>query len=173
MVQNMFPSLLILYDSNVFVDEVHEVISAIKHAFDIEIRNIEEYNISESAYNSSRDQYDGQKLLNMLIDERNMIFFLWILQDDLFVPDRNFVFGLGSKYYGAIVSFHRLNSIEMKIKESIHETAHIFGLGHCSNFCVMQYSSSLVEALQKPSTLCNACQLKLKENSKNFERNKD
>ncbi len=169
----MFPSLLVLYDSNVFVDEVHEVINALKHSFSVEINNIEEYNISLSAYNSSRDQYDGQKLLNILIDEQKLNFFLYILQNDLFVPNRNFVFGLGSKYYGAIVSFHRLDSIEMKIKESIHETAHIFGLGHCSDFCVMQYSNSLAEALQKPSTLCNACQAQLKENNKNFERNKD
>lgn len=168
----MFPSLLVLYDSNVSVDEVHEAINAIENTFDIEISNIEEYNIREFAYNSTRNQYDGQKLLNMLIDERNLIFFLWILQDDLFAPDRNFIFGLGSKYYGAIVSFHRLDSIEMKIKESIHETAHIFGLGHCTNFCVMQYSNSLSEALKKPSSLCNACQDQLKENKKNFERNK-
>ena len=169
----MFPSLLVIYDSNVCVDEVHEVINALKSTFNVEIKKIEKFNIKASAYNSTRDQYDGQKLLNILIDEQNLKFFLWILEDDLFVPNRNFVFGLGSKYYGAIVSFNRLESIEMKIKESIHETAHIFGLGHCTNFCVMQYSNSLAEALQKPSTLCNACQSKLKENKKNFERNKD
>ncbi len=169
----MFPSLLILHDSNVFVEDVHEVINALKHSFNIEVSTIKEYNISESAYNSSRNQYDGQKLLNMLIDEENLKFFFWMVQDDLFVPVMNFVFGLGSKYFGAIVSFHRLDNIEMKIKESIHECAHIFGLEHCSNLCVMQYSNSLTHALEKPSTLCNTCQTKLKENNKNFERNKD
>lgn len=169
----MFPSLNVMYDSNVFMDDVHEVINALKHSFNIEVNDIKEFNISMSAYNSLRDQYDGQKLLNMMIDEKKLKFFFWMVNDDLYVPVMNFVFGLGSKYYGAIVSFHRLNSIEMKIKESVHECGHIFGLEHCSNLCVMQYSNSLAEAMQKPSTLCNACQLKLKENFKNFERNKD
>jgi len=85
----------------------------------------------------------------------------------------NFVFGLATQFYGAIVSFYRLENLEMKIKESIHECGHVLGLGHCTNDCVMQYSNTLDEALQKPDYICNTCAEKLKTPNEKFESNKD
>jgi len=86
-----------------------------------------------------------------------------IIGDDLFVPVMNFVFGLASKFYGSITSFYRLKGLEMKTKISIHECGHVLGLEHCQNYCVMQYSNSLPEAQQKPSTLCDECKKKLEQ----------
>ena len=40
----MFPSLDIMYDSNVFVNDVHKVTKALQYSFNIEINNVEEYN---------------------------------------------------------------------------------------------------------------------------------
>ena len=121
------------------------------------------WEISDLAFDSSRNQYDGQKLLNELIDEKGIRFFFWIVHDDLFVPVMNFVFGLASKFYGSITSFYRLKGLEMKTKISIHECGHVLGLEHCQNYCVMQYSNSLPEAQQKPSTLCDECKKKLEQ----------
>jgi len=48
-------------------------------------------------------------------------------------------------------------------KEVIHELGHIFGLPHCKNKCVMQFSNSLAEAMEKPSHFCQECIKKLKD----------
>ena len=159
----MNQSLLLLYDSKIKEGEVNLIAQTLTEVYQIDIREIREHEIASFAFDETRNQYDGQKLLNNLIDESKFKFFFWIIQDDIFVPLMNFVFGLASKHYGAIVSFYRLENIEMKIKESIHECGHVLGLGHCSNNCVMQYSSSLSEALNKPIFLCDRCKELLKE----------
>ena len=157
-------SLLLLYDSKIKEGEVNLIAKTLRDVYQINIKEIRAHDTANFAYDKTRNQYDGQKLLNNLIDESKLRFFFWIILDDLFVPVMNFVFGLASKYYGAIVSFHRLDNTEMRIKESIHECGHILGLGHCDNFCVMQYSNSLTEALEKPSLLCDSCKISLSKN---------
>lgn len=157
-------SLLLLHDSKISEGEVNLIAKSLTDVYQIDIKEIREHVVAKFAYDKTRNQYDGQKLLNNLIDESKFKFFFWIIQDDIFVPLMNFVFGLASQYYGAIVSFYRLKNVEMKIKESIHECGHVLGLGHCDNFCVMQYSNSLTEALEKPSFLCDNCKVSLKEN---------
>ncbi len=159
----MNQSLLLLYDSKISEGEVNLIAETLTEVYQISIREIREHELAPFAFDETRKQYDGQKLLNNLIDESKFTFFFWIIEDDIFVPLMNFVFGLASKYYGAIVSFYRLNNIEMKIKESIHECGHVLGLGHCYNNCVMQYSSSLSDALKKPTSLCDSCKKSLKE----------
>ncbi|MCG3216507.1 MAG: peptidase [Candidatus Heimdallarchaeota archaeon] len=157
-------SLLLLHDSNTNEDDIHTISKKLENVYQIKIgaRRIQE--IDSFAFDASREQYDGQKLLNKLIDDMKLEFFFWIIQDDLFVPLMNFVFGLASKYHGAIISFYRLENLDMKIKECIHECGHIYGLGHCDNECVMQYSNSLSEALEKPPYLCDECKTTLQKN---------
>ncbi|MCG3222292.1 MAG: peptidase [Candidatus Heimdallarchaeota archaeon] len=169
----MITSINLLFDPKVDEREVQIISKAIEEIYKIEVTSRSVLKIKKAAYNRKRKQYNGQKLLNELIDEENREFFFWIVEDDLYVPVMNFVFGLATQFCGAIVSFNRLESLEMKIKESVHECGHILGLGHCSNFCVMQYSSNLQEAIEKPSSLCSTCENKIKENKRNFEPNKD
>ena len=166
-------TLTLFYDPTIDYDIVEEVISALKHAFNVNINNTLPKMVQDNSLDKSRNQYNGQKLLNFLIDDENLTYFLWLVNKDLFVPDRNFIFGLASQHYGAIVSFHRLESTNMKIKESIHECGHILGLGHCKEACVMQYSKNLKEANFKPVTLCSKCKKTLHENEKKIEENKD
>lgn len=168
----MFPSLTIFYDPDTKLSELDVLIENMEQIFEIEIKTIQCLKIHKRAYNRKRKQYDGQFLLNNLIDKKNHRFFIWIISVDLYVPMMSFVFGLASKFYGAIISFSRLDSDEMKIKESIHELGHLLGLSHCSNYCVMQYSISLDEALTKPKTLCDKCKEQISRNKKNFEPNK-
>lgn len=165
----MFPPLTVLFDPNLDRNEIEEIIKQMVKTYNLEIKAVRSLRPNLRAYNWSRKQYNGQDLLNHLIDKENYRFFFWIIKDDLYVPVMNFVFGLATQYYGALVSFYRLESTEMKIKESIHECGHILGLEHCQSACVMQYSNNLKEAKHKPSSLCVACQKIVEVNTKNFD----
>ncbi len=165
----MFPPITILYDPNLEISEVKGIAKHLEETYNVEIKELKECKLDNKTYNKKRDQFDGQKLLNMLIDKKNLRFFFWIVTKDLYVPVMDFIFGLASKFYGAIVSFHRLETREMRIKESIHECGHILGLEHCQNFCVMQYSNSLNEAKEKPSFLCKNCQEIIIKSKENFD----
>jgi archaemetzincin len=73
------------------------------------------------------------------------------------VAGMNFVFGLAHPGNAAVLSTHRLDSLDLVNKEAIHEMGHVLGLQHCTNDCVMQFSNSLDEAKAKPATLCERC----------------
>ncbi len=169
----MLPNLTLFHDSSIDTDVVEKVVEELKITYEIGIRLIKRRELEIITFNKARNQYDGQKLLNMLIDKENITYFLWLVNEDLYVPGRNFVFGLATQFYGGIVSFFRLESTNMKIKESIHECGHILGLGHCKEVCVMQYSKNLEEAILKPTYLCWKCKTMLKETEKKIDKNKD
>ncbi|MBY9001576.1 MAG: peptidase [Candidatus Heimdallarchaeota archaeon] len=169
----MFPSLTIFYDTEIDRLELDSIVENLKKTYGIEIKEKHRLKAPRKAYNKKRKQYDGQYILNNLIDKKNYRFFVWITHVDVYVPVMNFVFGLASQYYGAIISFFRLENNAMKLKESIHEVGHLLGLSHCSNFCVMQYSNTLEEALLKPKALCDDCKRTITSNKEIFEINKD
>ena len=117
----------------------------------------------KGAYNAKRMQYNASMLLNHLTRgasksrSNECSVSLWLISDDLYVLGMNFVFGVA--YYGkaAVLSTHRLESLDLINKEAIHELGHVFGLQHCTNECVMQFSNSLDEAKKKPAKLCERC----------------
>jgi len=117
----------------------------------------------KGAYNPLRRQYNASQLLNYLIKSTSQVrvprdsLSLWIVSDDLYVTGMNFVFGLAQPGKAAVLSTHRLDSFDLVNKEAIHEMGHVFGLQHCTNDCVMQFSNSLDEAKAKPATLCDRC----------------
>lgn len=157
MINSKKRDLTIFFDPKISIDEINTIAQEISCTYGIQIIEKSELSIISSALNKSRNQYNGQYLLNYLIENKKQRFFLWIVKDDLYIPYRNFVFGLATKNYGAVLTFHRLVNITMKIKESIHECGHIYGLNHCKNNCVMQYSNSFNEAMNKPLKLCQKC----------------
>ncbi len=161
MINSKKRDLTVFFDPKISLDEINTIAEEISCTYGIQIIEKSELPIISSALNKSRNQYNGQILLNYLIENKKQRFFLWIVKDDLYIPFRNFVFGLATENYGAVLTFHRLVSINMKIKESIHECGHIYGLNHCKNNCVMQYSSSFNEAMNKPLKLCQKCQQSL------------
>ena len=128
---------------------------AVKENFGVEIEDAGIRKISEEAYNRVRKQYDAVLLAALLPFHS-----LWIVDKDIYANKMNFVFGLAMRGR-AIISSYRLPSDEMLAKEVVHELGHVFGLPHCKNKCVMQFSNSLMEAMKKPSKLCEKCKKKI------------
>jgi archaemetzincin len=87
----------------------------------------------------------------------------------MYVKRTNYVFGLseiGGKT--SLISTHRYHPElygkskqglfeDRAIKEAIHELGHSFGLQHCENKCVMQFSNDIKEVDKKPHTFCKEC----------------
>jgi archaemetzincin len=117
----------------------------------------------KGAWNARRNQYNASKLLAHLVGSMAAatpacrVLSLWLVSDDLYVEGMNFVFGVAHPGKAAVLSTARLPTIELIIKEAIHELGHVFGLAHCTHECVMQFSNSLAEAQAKPATLCERC----------------
>ncbi|MCK4476027.1 MAG: hypothetical protein KAU16_04805 [Methanophagales archaeon] len=159
--------LKIFYDKNSEAN-VPPVKEALEDAFGIETTEVihSEAIEVEGAYHANRRQYDASNLLNYLIrgisSAKEYALCLWIVSDDLYVKGMNFVFGVAQPGKAAVLSTHRLDSFELIKKEAVHEMGHVFGLQHCTNYCVMQFSNSLYEAKEKPDKLCDKCKGLLK-----------
>lgn len=117
----------------------------------------------QAAWNAHRKQYNASRLLAHLGGSTGAappgcpVLSLWLVSADLYVAGMNFVFGVAHPGKAAVLSTARLPTIELIIKEAIHELGHVLGLAHCTNECVMQFSNSLAEAEAKPSALCDRC----------------
>ena len=146
---------------------VSEVIEALEAVFMIEPGDEAIVKDADrNAYDRNRMQYNASILLNSITSwkvktttktKTASSFYLWIVSEDIFVRGMNFVFGVAKPGKGAVLSTCRLNSLNMIKKEAIHEMGHVFGLQHCSNKCVMQFSNSVYEAKKKPAELCDKC----------------
>jgi archaemetzincin len=160
----MMKKLWLWYDKE-SVAAVPSVKEALNHVFGLETD--EELHLAaaevKGAYNIKRQQYNASKLLNYLltiisrVGSNEDLVSLWIIRDDLYVDGMNFVFGVAHPGKAAVLSMHRLDSLDLINKEAIHEMGHVFGLPHCTNECVMHFSNSVDEAKAKPATLCERC----------------
>ncbi len=120
----------------------------------LKVVDMKERTLPSYAFDSSRGQFDASALL---VEAQNPGLFLWIVDKDIYVEGMNFVFGLADRLQGAILSVYRLPSQEIIEKEAIHEMGHVLGLRHCDNYCVMRFSNSLREVMEKPSCFCEKC----------------
>ena len=130
--------------------------------------------IPEQAYNRKRSQYLAPAILDIL-KQYNINPEEWtlgVIDVDLYAPELNFIFGQAEPAAGtAIISLYRLRQelppdpalfLSRAVKEAVHETGHIFGLGHCPKIkCVMHFSNSLHDTDIKETAFCSQCQPKL------------
>lgn len=153
-------NLRIFYDKE-SAAAVPSVKEALNDTFGVETGEELQMDAAEvkGAYDANRMQYNASKLLNYLVksEAKSKDLSLWVINGDLYVPGMNFVFGVAHPGKATVLSTHRLDSLDLVNKEAIHETGHVFGLKHCTNDCVMQFSNSLYEAKAKPATLCERC----------------
>jgi archaemetzincin len=130
----------------------------------------------DDAYNKKRNQYLSTALLKTLMEQKEYRAYgkvLGVVDQDLYVPELNFVFGeAGQK--AAVISLTRLRQefyrlpqdqnlfYKRALTEAVHELGHTYGLGHCRNpGCVMFFSNSLMDTDRKGPEFCPECKTKL------------
>lgn len=128
------------------------------------------------AYNKKRSQYLSTAILETLMEQKEYAAYdrmLGMVDQDLYVPELNFVFGeAGQK--AAVISLTRLRQefyhlpqdenlfYRRALTEAVHELGHTYGLGHCRNsHCVMFFSNSLTDTDKKGPDFCLECKSKL------------
>ena len=131
-------------------------------------------------YNASKILADMQDIYTRQHGIRDYI--LIVTGKDLYIPGRDFVFGLARPAVQAgIISTTRLensyyqrkgdhyDTIDRAVKEGTHEFCHMLGLDHCANSeCIMFCPTTLDELDRKRKTLCPSCQRKLENAMKNL-----
>jgi archaemetzincin len=125
--------------------------------FGLGVRDAGVLPVYRGAWSERRQQFDAYVLLDDLGQRMKSKTALWIVDEDIFCENVNFVFGLAMFHVSAVVSTFRLGTPGMVVKEAVHEAGHVMGLQHCRNRCVMRFSNTYEDALQKPDTLCETC----------------
>lgn len=145
----------------------------LKKELEAEVTQVKKVPVPSGAYDPRRRQYQAEAFLPLLSPHRpgNNGLVLGVTAVDLFVPDLNFVFGLADfRQKCAIISLARLQPEfyglpstpqrfkERALKEAIHESGHLLGLGHCPNpYCIMFFSNSLADTDRKGPGFCPEC----------------
>ena len=127
--------------------------------------------IPKHCLNPLRGQYKAECVLKAIPNTKGKA--LGVIDEDLYVPNLNFVFGVATSTK-AIIALPRLRNefYGMKgdeklfllrvLKEAIHELGHSFGLSHCPNpKCVMHFSNSILDTDIKGPDFCDNCKKKL------------
>ena len=159
-------------------DLLDAVAQAVEDAFGLEVAVRAPLPIPEHALNEARGQYLSTVILRSLMPfiPPDALRLLAITDEDLFVPQLNFVFGEAAiDGRVCIISLHRLRPefygqqpdkslfTERALKEAIHELGHTFGLRHCPNpQCVMFFSNMIEDTDRKSAHFCEETTRKLR-----------
>jgi len=149
----------------IFLSKLSETFSA-KISFD-------KMDLPKHAFDVEKKQWSAEKILNALRKENEKRLHsdkvLGVTDIDIRIKNTNFVFGI-SEIGGStsLISIHRYHPElygkpkqglyeNRAIREAMHELGHAFGLQHCKNKCVMQFSNGIEEVDRKPSAFCKEC----------------
>ncbi len=155
-----------------YIDELLNSIVSTEVSFIIN-ENIED--LALEFYNKSRNQINGEELLNFLRSSINPENFsekyVIVVDHDGYVPGLNFIFGIAEMCGNiAIVFTKRLKQTyyphqdvehlfyERLKKEILHELGHTLCLEHCiDKRCVMSFSNTIIEVDLKEAKYCTRC----------------
>jgi archaemetzincin len=127
--------------------------------------------LPEEALDQSRNQYLSDSLIEILNTSEGMQYLLGITEANLYTHGFNYVFGQAEhRGRAAIISLSLLKPenygqpsdnkllLERALKEAVHETGHVLGMGHCEDGkCVMHFSNSLIDTDVKGPYFCSHC----------------
>jgi archaemetzincin len=133
--------------------------------------------VPDKTYNPRRKQYQSTRLLKSMegVERPANELLLGVIDEDLYVPELNFVFGEADVLARiAVIGLQRLRQeyyglepdqglfLLRVAKEAIHELGHTCGLGHCPvRTCVMHFSNSLQDTDRKEAVFCKDCRSRL------------
>jgi len=140
------------------------------------------------AYHRHKKQYNSTKILKKIhkLSLTGYDRILGIVDVDLYVPERTFVFGGADvKKKVSVISLTRLrqkfydlpdDSTLFKYRtiiEAVHELGHTYGLYHCKdNRCVMFLSNTIGDTDHKGAEFCSNCENTLEEKKTSQNKNK-
>ena len=173
MERNSLGHILIIPIGPVEMGILTEIAGALARVFRCETATGEGMAVPEGTFDARRGQYHSSAILGELLARKpvNAFRLLGVIDNDLFVPRLNFVFGEADREGGvAVVSLARLREEfygrradaalfrSRTIKEAVHEIGHTLGLDHCpAPRCVMAFSNSLDDTDRKGAELCDRC----------------
>lgn len=145
--------------------------------FGCQIFQAEARTIPDRAFNLLRNQYQAEVIIQCLCRVKKPVgtLTLAVIDNDLYVPGLNFVFGLADRLHNiCLISITRLRQsyyglpadenvfLKRALKEAVHELGHLFNLEHCPDpRCVMHFSNTLSDTDRKDSRFCRLCQKQL------------
>ncbi|MEW6418114.1 MAG: archaemetzincin family Zn-dependent metalloprotease [Nitrospirota bacterium] len=169
--------ILIVPVGKVDLDIFRNIGDALAKIFHCKVEFGREIPIPHDSYNSKRRQYHSTIILKKIQSTKPKDFdrMIGVTDEDLYVPELNFVFGEADISTGdTVISLTRLRQefyglrpdrrlfLERAIKEAVHEIGHTCGLNHCSNTrCIMYFSNSIKDTDIKGPGFCNICKSKL------------
>jgi len=163
--------VIIVPVGTVQADILEDLKEVLTDRFDLDFTIIEPIQVPANAYNPERRQFYSGDILEYLSGTYDNKKVLAVIDEDLYVPELNFIFGQ-AEIPGrcAIISLTRLRQtyyglpedeaafFERVVKEAVHELGHTYGKEHCSDgTCVMFFSNSLQDTDKKSSYYCAKC----------------
>jgi archaemetzincin len=156
-------------------DVLTELQVRLHEVFSVEVSPSSLISLPQWAYDPLRSQYDAGALLQTLPEGKVHGRILGIVDQDLFLPRLNFVFGLADPQgRRALIALPRLRQdffglapdpnlfLLRAVKEAVHELGHIKGLEHCPDpGCVMYFSNALGDTDHKGYQFCPRCRAKI------------
>jgi archaemetzincin len=154
--------------------ELGFLVQSLKETFGASVSFAPRMPLQAHAYNRERKQYLSSTILDMLNSQVRVppnSRALAVTNEDLYVPDLNFVFGQADTLTGvAVITLARLRPEFFgqppneplfhyrAITEAVHEIGHTLGLNHCPDSkCVMHFSNSLADTDIKGHQFCIQC----------------
>lgn len=143
-------------------------------------------------YVSGKRQFDGNLILKRLMKQaecKKHFRILGVIDHDIYFELYNFNFGVAKVPKPLDMGLPRVAMISIfrfkehlydreenpalfekrTLTEAVHELGHTFGLDHCENDCVMQFSDSLMQVDKKTPNFCDKCIRKLEATFSRFD----
>jgi archaemetzincin len=166
---------IVLVGGEISTAELEFLAGPLEEAFGARVEFSPRMPLPAQAYDRYREQYLSSMVLDALnsrvrVPENGRV--LAVTNEDLYVPDLNFVFGQADASTGvSIISLARLRPEfygrppdeplfhRRAITEAVHEVGHTVGLiDHCPDpKCVMHFSNSLADTDLKGYRFCYRC----------------
>jgi predicted Zn-dependent protease len=152
---------------------VNKLATAIGPIFNRSVDILKGMKMPQESYNIVRNQYYAQVLMAKIerTKANNREKVIAICEEDLYVPDENYVISAADPVSGAAAvslyhlrqEFYGLPEDDAKIyprlyKEAVHRLVHLFGVSECRNpKCVNYYSQLMLDIDRKRPKLCDLC----------------